>query len=101
MSHPKESPVARVLVQNMQSGSPENWSGKKPFVKIVPKTLIAISEKGASKDMKHPKKPTVRQSVFIEENGFDFREWMVVKDTSSEMWIVKKDDPKFVLALKK
>ena len=51
--------------------------------------------------MKHPKKPTVRQSVFIEENGFDFREWMVVKDTSSEMWIVRKDDPKFVLTLKK
>ena len=51
--------------------------------------------------MKHPKKPTVRQSLFIEENGFDFREWMVVKDTSTEMWIVRKDDHSFALTLKK
>ena len=45
--------------------------------------------------MKHGKKPTVRQSLFIQDSGFNPREWLVVKDTSKEMWIVQKSSGPF------
>lgn len=40
--------------------------------------------------MKHGKKPTIRQSLFIQDSGFDPSEWLVVKDTSKEMWILQR-----------
>ena len=51
--------------------------------------------------MKHGKKPTVRQANFIHECGFDPREWLVVKDTPKEMWVVLKSDHEFVVTLPK
>ena len=51
--------------------------------------------------MKHGKKPTVRQSLFIQDSGFNPREWLVVKDTSKEMWIVQKSSGTLLITLTK
>lgn len=40
--------------------------------------------------MKHGKKPTREQRKLIERWGMDAHDWMVVKDTSTEMLIVHR-----------
>lgn len=49
--------------------------------------------------MKHGKKPSVRQAVFLQENGYNPHEWLVVKDTSTEIWIVARNADDSVIAL--
>ena len=51
--------------------------------------------------MKHPKNPSVRQSKLIQKSGFDPHQWMVVKDTSTEMWIVARNGGDLVIPLEK
>ena len=51
--------------------------------------------------MKHAKKASVRQSKFIQQNGFDPGDWMVVKDTSTEMWIVARKSESLVVKIPK
>ena len=51
--------------------------------------------------MKHGKKPTIRQSLFIHDSGFDPSEWLVVKDTSKEMWLVQKQGGTLLITLSK
>jgi hypothetical protein len=51
--------------------------------------------------MKHGKKPNVRQSIFIEEKGFNPYEYWVIKDTPTEMWIVARNADHFVITLYK
>ena len=51
--------------------------------------------------MKHGKKPSVRQGIFLEENGFAPHEWLVVKDTTTEMWIVSKSNSDHVITVEK
>ena len=40
--------------------------------------------------MKHGKKPTVNQAKFIKSMGLNSREWLVSKDTSTEIVIVHR-----------
>ena len=49
--------------------------------------------------MKHGKKPTVRQSIFMQQNGFNPYDWFVVKDTSTEMWMVARNEKCRVVTL--
>lgn len=42
--------------------------------------------------MKHGKKPNVRQSIFLRENGWNPNEWLVVKDTTEEMQIISRKE---------
>ena len=49
--------------------------------------------------MKHGKKPTHRQGLLMEENGFNPREYFVVKDTSTETWIVAREGDQSVITL--
>lgn len=51
--------------------------------------------------MKHGKKPNVRQSIFLEKNGYNPFEWLVVKDTATEMWIVARNVDQYVITLLK
>ena len=51
--------------------------------------------------MKHGKKPTVRQGKFIQECGFDPHEWLVVKDTPKEMWILQRHGGTRLITLSK
>ena len=51
--------------------------------------------------MKHGKKPTVRQALFIHDSGLDPSDWLVVKDTSKEMWIVQKNSGTLLITLSK
>ena len=41
--------------------------------------------------MKNGKKPTKRQAMFLQQHGYNPYDWLVVKDTSTEMWIVAKE----------
>jgi hypothetical protein len=49
--------------------------------------------------MKHGKKPNVRQSIFLQENGYNPHEWFVVKDTPTELWIVARNADQSVITL--
>ena len=49
--------------------------------------------------MKHGKKPTVRQAVFLKEKGYTPHEWFVVKDTPAEMFITARNEDETVIAL--
>lgn len=40
--------------------------------------------------MKHPKRPTLAQKKFLQENGLASEKWMVVKDTPDEMVVVSR-----------
>lgn len=40
--------------------------------------------------MKAKKKPTKKQSIFIEKHGLNPKNWMVERDTPSEMVLVHK-----------
>lgn len=40
--------------------------------------------------MKHGKKPTYEQRKLIQRWGLDVRDWLVVKDTSTEMVLVHR-----------
>lgn len=40
--------------------------------------------------MKHGKKPTVAQRKFIKVNGLNSENWLVVKDTPTEMILVHR-----------
>lgn len=51
--------------------------------------------------MKHGKKPTVHQAIFIEENGFNPNGWLVVKNTTKEMHIIQKSGSGLVVILHK
>ncbi len=51
--------------------------------------------------MKNGKKPTVRQAKFIQKSGFDPHQWMVAKDTSTELLIVAKNGGGLVITLSK
>ena len=42
--------------------------------------------------MKQGRKPTVKQSIFIEENGLDPKEWFVTKDTPTFLQLVSRKD---------
>ena len=51
--------------------------------------------------MKHGKKPTVRQAIFIEKNiCLNPKEWLVVKDTSTGMLIVSRKGDETILLSK-
>lgn len=51
--------------------------------------------------MKHGKKPTVRQSKLIEKHGFSPFDWLVTKDTSTELWLVARSGGGLVITLEK
>lgn len=52
--------------------------------------------------MKHGKKPTVRQAKFIQKNiCLDPKDWLVVKDTSTEMLLVHRADSAAIIKLSK
>ena len=52
--------------------------------------------------MKHGKKPTVRQAIFIQKNiCLDPGEWLVVKDTPTEMLLVSRTEPRDTIRLSK
>lgn len=51
--------------------------------------------------MKHGQKPSVRQSIFIEEKGFNPYEYWVIKDTPTELWIVSRGEGQSVITLQK
>lgn len=40
--------------------------------------------------MKNPKKPTREQRKLIEQSGLDAHDWLVVKDTSTELVLVHR-----------
>lgn len=40
--------------------------------------------------MKHGKKPSVAQRKVIKSNGLNYENWLVVKDTSTEMVLVHR-----------
>ena len=40
--------------------------------------------------MKHGKKPTYEQRKLIQQWGLDAHDWLVVKDTSTEMMLVHR-----------
>ena len=40
--------------------------------------------------MKHGKKPTKRQSIFIKEHGLNPENWLVTKDTPDELHLVHR-----------
>ena len=40
--------------------------------------------------MKHGKKPTKKQCIFIRSKRLNPENWLVVKDTPSEMWLVHR-----------
>ena len=44
--------------------------------------------------MKHGKKPTVAQRKFIQNKGLIAENWLVVKDTTTEMHLVHKHSEK-------
>ena len=44
--------------------------------------------------MKHGKKPTRAQAVFIKQNGLNYQNWLVVKDTPEELVIVHRHSDK-------
>lgn len=44
--------------------------------------------------MKNGKRPTKNQSIFIEEHGLNPQNWLICKDTSTEMYIVHKHSDK-------
>lgn len=44
--------------------------------------------------MKHGKKPTYEQRKLIQEWGLDSHEWLVVKDTSTELVLVHRENDK-------
>lgn len=50
--------------------------------------------------MKHGKKPTVNQAIFIEKNScLDPQEWLVAKDTPTEMLLVSRKDGQATIKL--
>lgn len=52
--------------------------------------------------MKHGKKPTVRQANFIQKYiCLDPKDWLVVKDTSTEMLLVSRTEPRDTIRLSK
>lgn len=51
--------------------------------------------------MKNGKRPTKRQAIFMQKNGYNPFDWYVVKDTSMEMWIVARKAGHFVVMLPK
>ena len=50
--------------------------------------------------MKNGKRPTKRQAIFMQKNGYNPFDWLVVKDTSTEMWIVAKEN-RLVISISK
>lgn len=40
--------------------------------------------------MKHGRKPTKKQSIFIKENGLNPDDWLITKDTPEQMELVHK-----------
>lgn len=40
--------------------------------------------------MKHGKKPTKNQSIFIADHGLDPKDWLIVKDKPAEMVLVHR-----------
>lgn len=40
--------------------------------------------------MKHGKKPTVAQRKFIQKNGLNAENWLIAKDTPTEMLLVHR-----------
>ena len=42
--------------------------------------------------MKHGKKPTYEQRKLIQKAGLDSHDWLVVKDTSTELVLVSRDN---------
>ena len=52
--------------------------------------------------MKHGKKPTVRQANFIQKTiCLDPKDWLVVKDTSTEMLLISRTEPRDTIRLSK
>jgi hypothetical protein len=41
--------------------------------------------------MKNGKNPTVRQKKLIAQQQLNYEDWLVVKDTSTEMVVVRRD----------
>lgn len=40
--------------------------------------------------MKNGKKPTVAQRKYIQSKGLNAENWLIVKDTPTEMWLVHR-----------
>jgi hypothetical protein len=41
--------------------------------------------------LKHGRNPTVKQCEIIKNHGLDYREWLIVKHTSTEMIIIHRE----------
>ena len=51
--------------------------------------------------MKHPQKPTREQRKLIERCGMDAHDWFVIKDTSTELTIVRRNSNNTVQTIQK
>ena len=51
--------------------------------------------------MKHGKKPTYEQRKLMEQWGLDTYDWLVVKDTSTEMLIVHRNSDRTTRSIPK
>lgn len=51
--------------------------------------------------MKHGMKPSREQRKFIEKCGYNSTEYLIVKDTSTEMWIIARNGDNEIVRLKK
>ena len=51
--------------------------------------------------MKNGKKPTREQRKLIEQWGLDARDWLITKDTSTEMVLVHRNSDKTVKVIHK
>jgi hypothetical protein len=51
--------------------------------------------------VKAPKKPTREQRKLIEHCGLDAHDWMVIKDTSTEMTIVHRHSDRTMRTIQK
>ena len=44
--------------------------------------------------MKHGKRPSKNQAIFIKQNGLNYQNWLVVKDLPDELVIVHRHSDK-------
>lgn len=50
--------------------------------------------------MKHGKNPNVRQKKLMTQRGFDYEQWLVVKDTPGEIEIVHRNTGQIITITK-
>lgn len=51
--------------------------------------------------MKHGKTPTKAQAILIKQSGLNYANWLVIKDTSTELVIVHRHSDETMRTIKK